>query len=93
MIVDAVFLRRCFPNYPDIARQAGWEGTVIVLVTIGPDGVEDARIGATSGYPALDRAALETAKECTYRPPEVNGKPAVETYRIIYTFTLNDGAL
>lgn len=88
MIVAAEFEHRVIPSYPAIAVSAGWEGTVIVLVTIGPDGIIEAHVGTSSGYAPLDRAAVEAAKESTYRPPEVNGQPAIETYRVIYTFSL-----
>lgn len=90
MIIAAEFEHRVLPTYPSMAIDAHWEGTVIVLVTIGPDGVIDEHIGTSSGYAVLDRAALKAAKESTYRPPELNGKPAIETYRVIYTFSLND---
>lgn len=88
MIVAAEFEHRVIPSYPAIAVSADWEGTVIVLVTIGPDGIIEAHVGTSSGYAPLDRAAVEAAKESTYRPPEVNGQPAIETYRVIYTFSL-----
>lgn len=90
IIVAAQFIRRVQPDYPPIAATGHWEGTVVVLITLGPDGVIEAKIGTTSGYVALDRAALRAAEESTYRPPEINGKPAIETYRVIYTFTLSD---
>ncbi len=90
MIVAAAFLHRVQPDYPAIAATGHWEGTVVVLITLGPAGVIEAKIGTSSGYTALDRAALRAAEESTYRPPEINGKPAIETYRVIYTFTVSD---
>jgi TonB family protein len=89
VIVSARFIHRVDPIYPQDAMGGDEEGTVIILLTIGPDGVSDVRVWETSGYPALDRAALEAAKESTYSVPEVNGEPVTETYRIIYTFALN----
>ncbi len=89
VIVSARFIHRVDPIYPQDTLSEGEEGTVIILLTIGPDGVSDVRVWETSGYPALDRAALEAAKESTYSVPEVNGEPVTETYRIIYTFALN----
>lgn len=90
MIIAAEFDHRVIPPYPSMAVDARWEGTVIVLLTIGPDGVIEAHVGTSSGYAVLDRAALRAAEESTYRPPELNGKPAIETYRVIYTFNLSD---
>jgi periplasmic protein TonB len=90
IIISARFIKRVEPTYPDIAIQQGAEGTVIILVTIGPDGTaSDARVWQSSGIAALDRAALQAAEQSTYATPEVNGEPATQTYRIIYTFYLN----
>jgi len=89
VVVSARFIHRVQPVYPDEAMKAGEEGTTIITLTIGPDGVSDVRIWESSGYPDLDREALRAAKESTYSIPEVNGEPATETYRVIYTFSLN----
>ena len=69
--------------------EAGETGTVIVLLTVGPQGPSDIRVWVSSGYPSLDRAALTAAQESTYSVPEHNGEPVMETYRIIYTFSLD----
>ena len=83
-------MHRVEPSYPEDALAEGAEGTVIVLVTIGPDGTaSDVRVWVSSGNAALDRAALLAAEQSTYDPPEVNGVPATQTYRIIYTFYVN----
>jgi periplasmic protein TonB len=90
IIISARFIKRVEPIYPEIAVQEGAEGTVIILLTIGPDGsASDVRVWQSSGITALDRAALEAAEQSTYAPPEVNGEPATQTYRIIYTFYLS----
>lgn len=89
IVVSARFIHRVQPDYPEEAMKAGEEGTVIVTLTIGPGGVSDVRVWESSGYGDLDRAALLAAKESSYSTPEVNGEPATETYRVIYTFSLN----
>lgn len=90
IIVSARFINRVEPVFPPEAMDQGVEGTVIVLITIGPDGVaSDVRVWQSSGNAALDRAAIQAAQLSTYAPPEVNGQPATQTYRIIYTFYLN----
>jgi periplasmic protein TonB len=89
VIVTARFINEVHPAYPEDAVTHGEEGTVIVLLTIGPQGVSDVRVWESSGYPELDRAALAAAKESTYSTPEMNGEPVTETYRVIYTFSLN----
>jgi len=90
MVVDATFRHQVRPDYPEIARLGDEEGTVIIFVTVGADGEpSEARIESSSGSLAIDQAALTAAKASTYRPPEVDGKPAIVTYRVIYTFTLS----
>jgi TonB family protein len=43
-----------------------------VEVTIGPDGrLVDARIAQSSRYMVLDQAALEAARESTYKPKTI----------------------
>jgi len=55
------------PKYPDLARRAGIEGRVTVMVTISEKGdVLDARI--LKSVPMLDEAALNAAKKCKFKP-------------------------
>jgi len=50
-------------QYPPLARRAGWEGTVLLAVTLDPDGVLAAvRVERSSGYEILDRAAADTLR-------------------------------
>ena len=48
-------------NYPAIARRKGWQGTVTLRLLIEPDGrISRLHVDRTSGYPVLDRAAVES---------------------------------
>ncbi|MBV8163378.1 MAG: energy transducer TonB [Candidatus Eremiobacteraeota bacterium] len=89
VIVSARFEHEVRPEYPHDAFEQGEEGTVIILLTVGPDGPSDIRVWVSSGYASLDRAALMAAQESSYSAPEHNGEPVTETYRIIYTFSLD----
>lgn len=89
--VDADFLRKSVPDYPDLAQQEHVEGKVTVRVTIGPDGsVENVALVESSGSKLLDDAALQAARSSTFRPPLENGVPTTRDYLIIYTFCLDD---
>lgn len=89
-IIDASFRHEVKPRYPEMATVDGAEGTVVVLLTIGPDGnVLSARVAQSSGSLVLDQEALYAAKASSYYPPEIDGKPAIMTYRIVYTFQLS----
>lgn len=77
------------PVYPDLARQAGIEGIVQILVTIGVDGkVVDARVAASDVTRAMDRAALEAAWKCEFRPAEQAGKKVQVTVMLPFEFRL-----
>ena len=90
VVVDARFVNRVSPAYPDMAREQGAAGTAIVLATVGPTGnVLSVTIDQSTGNKLLDGAALSAARESRFEPPEINGKPATETYRIVYTFDPN----
>ena len=88
--VAAYFKHKVVPEFPRVCEDAGASGSVTVFVTISADGsVAAAWVGQTSGFPCLDAAALEAAKESTYYPPEVAGRPVAETYRILYEFQVD----
>ncbi|HET9341292.1 MAG TPA: TonB family protein [Candidatus Eremiobacteraceae bacterium] len=90
IVVDARFADRVEPVYPDIAKEQGVGGTAIVLATIGPDGrVLTVSIDQSTGNRQLDSAAVAAAHASRFEPPEIDGKPATETYRIVYTFDPN----
>ncbi len=45
--------------YPAVARRKGWQGCVIVMFTLRPNGgVTDVRVGTSSGFEVLDRSAI-----------------------------------
>lgn len=89
IVVDARFTRQVQPDYPEVAKAQNAQGTAIVLATIGPSGnVLSARIDQSTGNKLLDSAALEAARASGFEPPKINGKPATETYRLVYTFSL-----
>ena len=61
-------------DYPDIARQAGVEGTVVVQALVGTDGrVRDTRI--VRSIPMLNGAAIEAVKQWRFKPAATSGKP------------------
>lgn len=69
---------------PEIARQAGVRGVVVLEITIGTDGaVKDARV--LRSIPQLDQAALDTVRQWRYEPTLVNGTPVP----VIMTVTVN----
>ena len=60
--------------YPDLARQAGVEGTVVVQALVGADGrVRDTRV--LRSIPLLNGAALEAVRQWRFKPAVAGGAP------------------
>jgi TonB family protein len=76
------------PVYPDMARQAEVEGTVMVRALVGKDGkVKDAFV--TEGVPMLNEAAIVAAKKAVFKPALQQHKPVAVWVQIPMRFTLN----
>ena len=89
VVVDARFLHQAEPDYPEVAKAQNAQGTAVVFATVGPKGnVLSTHIDQSTGNKLLDAAALSAARDSTFAAPEINGKPATETYRLVYTFAL-----
>ena len=66
------------PEYPDLARQAGAAGTVVVQALIGRDGrVADTRV--LKSIPLLDAAAEAAVRRWRFKPAQSGGAP-IETW-------------
>jgi len=67
------------PEYPEPARQARVQGTVVLDTVVNPDGAV-AQIKLVSGPEILSQAAMDAVRWWRYKPYLVNGQPAaVET--------------
>jgi protein TonB len=77
--MSGLLLKKVTPDYPETARQAQIQGTVVLDATIGKKGdVESLQI--VSGHPMLAPPAIEAAKQWKYQPYLLNGEPVeVET--------------
>ena len=78
------------PLYPEIARQARVEGTVIVEAKADENGdVVDARI--LRSIPVLDQAAIDAVKQWKYEPLIIDGKPRKVIFTVTVRFSLKEG--
>jgi periplasmic protein TonB len=76
------------PKYPDLARRAGIEGRVTVMVTISKTGdVIDAKI--LRSVPMLDEAALAASRKCSFKPAKQRDKFVKVKMSIPFDFRLN----
>jgi len=79
------------PSYPDMAAQAGVEGTVTLWVYVASDGsVSDVRLYNSSGVNSLDQAALSAAWNTRWTPAQNNGIPVGVWTTLTYNFVLTD---
>ncbi|NIO00904.1 MAG: TonB family protein [Candidatus Latescibacteria bacterium] len=77
------------PKYPQLAREAGIEGTVSVKVLVGEDGkVLDAVVLSSDVTPDMERAAIEAAKKCRFKPAKQRTVPVKAHVMIPFQFKL-----
>ncbi|MDW7772945.1 MAG: energy transducer TonB [Desulfobulbaceae bacterium] len=79
------------PDYPELARRRGWEGTVLLEVEVAPDGrVRSVRVASGSSYRLLDAAALEAVRGWHFQPGLRDGLPMAMKVRVPVHFVLKD---
>jgi len=78
------------PLYPRVARESGWEGTVIVRTLITTDGIpSQVEIRKSCGHEALDLAAQEAVKTWKFQPAKDGNFPIAKWVDIPIKFDLN----
>lgn len=76
-------------RYPERARQAGWHGTVELLISIAPSGeISEVTIFKSSGYAVLDAEAMQTARTWRAVTTKPGGKLWSSTVRLPVVFRL-----
>ena len=79
------------PPYPRVAKEQGWEGTVTLTLTIGPDGkVSSAAVRHSSGFPILDHIALDATKDWLFHPQKDGEFPTSAKVNIPVKFDLHE---
>lgn len=79
------------PAYPQAARKAGWEGTVVVRVLIDTGGrVESASMRDSSGYDILDEAAVQAVKKWRFSPAQRDGVSIASLHDVRVRFRLDE---
>jgi TonB family protein len=76
---SALVVQKAPIKYPDAARNAGIQGTVVLKVVVGSSG-DVQEVTVVSGDPALAQAAADAVKQWKYKPYLAEGLSAeVET--------------
>ena len=82
------------PHYPDEAIRQHHEGTVLLVVTIGADGLPlDIAVEQSSGFAELDAAALASAKDWRFHALQPDGSATTAKARVPVRFHLASQSL
>ncbi|MFN8177845.1 MAG: TonB family protein [bacterium] len=85
---DPVRLRIDPPVYPELAKSAGVQGTVMVRVLVGKDG-KVKNVIVVEGNPLLNEAAIASAKSAVFRPAISQQQPVEVWVMMPITFKLS----
>ena len=83
----AKIINQVTPVYPEIAKTAHIQGTVVLHAIIGKDGTVT-QLQFISGPPLLMRSAMDAVREWRYQPTLLNGDPVEvdTTISVVFTF-------
>jgi len=81
-------LRQIQPMYPQIAKTAHVQGTVILHAIISKDGTVQ-ELQYISGPALLMRSAMDAVRQWKYQPTLLNGEPVEVDTTISVVFTLS----
>jgi periplasmic protein TonB len=80
------------PDYPRLARERGYQGRVVIRVTVLPDGrVGQAELAQGTGYALLDQSAMRAVSRWRFAPAQRAGKPTAATIAVPVVFRLEEG--
>ena len=77
------------PKYPEVARMAQVEGTVIVKVLVGPGGDVMRAEVMQSVHPLLNKAAIAAAYKCKFIPGKQRNIPVKAWMALPFNFRLH----
>ncbi len=84
--IQGLLVEQVSPIYPEQARAAHIQGTVVLQAVIGKDGSVQ-NVHVVSGHPMLVPAAMDAVKRWRYKPFYLNGQPSEAEVQINVNFT------
>jgi protein TonB len=85
-----VLLRAVNPVYPELSRQAGLEGQVLLRALIGEDGaVLEVAVIRSNVTPAMEKAAIAAARQFAFLPARQGTVPVRAQVAVPITFKLH----
>lgn len=85
-VMAADLVNKVIPVYPEEAKKARIQGTVVLSAVVGKDGnVQSLRV--LSGPNQLQQSALDAVRQWTYKPYLLNGDPieVKTTVNVVYS--------
>jgi protein TonB len=80
-------LQRVDPVYPELARRAHVQGTVVLLMTVNEAG-QPINVQVLEGHPALQDAATRAARQWRFVPARLEGQSVAASFRLTLKFAL-----
>jgi periplasmic protein TonB len=87
-VATGLLIRKVTPNYPQLAKQARIQGSVVLQAEISKDGTIQ-NLQLISGHPMLAPAAIEAVKQWRYKPYLLNGEPVAVETQVVVNFSLS----
>jgi TonB family protein len=89
-VSQTLILKKVNPEYPDDARRARIQGTVVLTIVISKEG-NVAETKLISGHELLVPAAMDAVKQWKYKPYLLQGTPVEVETLVQINFTLSGG--
>src|SRR6202521_686306 len=89
-VATGLLIKKVTPNYPQLAKQARIQGTVVLQAEISKDGTIQ-NLQLISGHPMLAPAAIEAVRQWHYKPYLLNGEPVAVETTVQVNFSLSGG--
>jgi TonB family protein len=83
-VVDDAYVH--LPPYPETERKAGVAGSMILSISLGPDGYVKEIHAAKSLSPTLDEAAIDAVRSWRFKKVEGNPENSLEDLRLRFDF-------
>jgi protein TonB len=82
--------KNCKADYPKASLMNEEQGTTSMSFLVSPDGsVVESKLEKTSGFKALDKAAIKSLSACKFKPGTKDGAPAQTWAKVDYSWKLD----
>ena len=79
------------PKYPDVARSRGWQGKVLLRVSVSAEGLsESVTVHRSSGHEVLDESAIAAVEKWQFIPAKRGNENVSCSVIVPIIFTLNN---